>query len=377
VCMRFQCLQDNLKKGLHVAGRIPHKSTNLPILQNILLRATDKGVIECISNNLEMGVRSTIRGKVEKEGAYTFDARLLTEYVNLLPNEKVDLELKEDVLEVRCANYYTKIRGVPAAEFPPLPNTDKINPLTCGAIQFRDALEQVLFTISPHESRQEISGASLSYEVKDKILTLVGTDSYRLGERKILTHSGPENDFSTIIPLRTLQELLRILYTFENEDERLTLYIQEGQILFTLDTIEIISRLVDGVYPEYRQIIPQNTTTTAIVATATLSRLVKSASLFSKAGVCDVVFTSNTAQQQLTLSASSTQFGENAVTLEGDIQGPDITTTLNHRYVIEGLNALHAGKVMLKIADSTTPCIFEPADTPKQPYLYLVMPIRR
>jgi len=375
--MKFQCLQDNLKKGLQAVGRVPHKSSNLPILQNILLNATEKGVIECVGNNLEMGVRTTIRGKVEKEGSYTFEARLLTEYVNLLPNERVDVELRDETLEVECANYHTKIHGVPATEFPPLPQAEKKNPLTCSALQFREALEQVLFTVSSHESRQEISGVYLNYIPSEKVLILVGTDSYRLGERKVVVYNGPKNELTTIIPLRTLQELMRILQSVEGEDERIVLYVQEGQILFTLDTIEIVSRLIEGSYPEYRQIIPQNISTTSIVSTSAMLRLVKSTSLFSKAGVFDIVFAFDVEKQQITLTASSAQFGENAVTLEGEIKGKSITTTLNHRYVSEGLQALQSDRVSIKISDSNMPCIFEPADDPKKPYLYLVMPIRR
>lgn len=206
--MKLICLQNNLKHGLFVAGHIAGKNINLPILSNILIK-TEEGKIQIIATNLEMGIISAIRGKIEKEGCFTVNSKIISDYVGLLPNKKVSIEKKENSLIINCENYKTKINGQSAEEFPLIPEVDKKNFYSANISEFKEALSQAVFAVSTSESRIELSGVLFCFE--NSALTMAATDSYRLAEKKISIKSNGEESKKIIVPAKTLQELLRIL----------------------------------------------------------------------------------------------------------------------------------------------------------------------
>jgi DNA polymerase-3 subunit beta len=374
--MRLISLQENLKKGLNIVGHVTTKNINLPILNNILIRA-EKGNIELISTNLEIGVVYQLRGKIEQDGEFTVDSKLVTEYVNLLSGgEKVKIEQKESELKIECGNYKTKIKGESAKEFPLIPVIPKNDYYSCRAEELKKALNSVIFSVSTSENRIELSGVLFVFN-KNK-LSLVATDSYRLAEKEIgVAGFGTAEEHRIIVPARTTQELLRILSNFDKldstEEGEIRIYLTENQVLFTLDSVSLISRLINGHYPDYKQIIPTKSQTSVLVERGELTRAIKAAALFSKTGINDVTlhFTKN----KITVSAFSGASGESQTEVAAEIVGVDNEIIINFRYLIDGLNNIESDMVKIEILNSNSPCLLKPE--PDDNYLYIVMPIKQ
>jgi len=375
--MHFISLQENLKRGLNIVGHITSKNINLPILNNILIRVED-GNIDFISTNLEIGITHQVRGKIEDNGEFTVDSKLINDYVSLLSgNEKVKIEEKEGILKIECGNYKTKIKGESAKEFPLIPSISKESYYSCSVNDFKEGLNSVVFAVSNSDNRLELTGVLFSF-IGDK-LTVAATDSYRLAEREIeVKGENIKDEQRVIIPARTVQEVLRILNNleFSNEVENkdvLKIYLSEGQILFTVDSVELISRVINGHYPDYKQIIPNKSQTEILVERTELIRAVKAAALFSKTGINDItlLFSKN----KILVSAFSGASGESQIDLSAEVQGDDNEITINYRFLLDGLNNISSGKVKISVLNNSTPCVLR--SEKDEGYLYIVMPIRQ
>lgn len=374
--MRLISLQEKLKRGLNIVGHVTTKNVNLPILNNILIKA-ENGNIELISTNLEIGIIYQLRGKIEEDGQFTIDSRLITEYVNLLSGgEKVKMEEKDGELRVECGKYKTKIKGESAKEFPLIPVIPKKNFYSCGSEELREALNSVIFAASTSENRVELTGIFMAFN-KNR-LNLAATDSYRLAEKEIsLVSSGEGEEQKIIVPTKTAQELLRILNNFDGTDlegePEVKIYLTENQILFTIASVDLISRLINGHYPDYKQIIPTQSQTTVLVDRQELIRAVKASALFSKTGVNDV--TLQFSQKKIIVSAFSGLSGESQAEVGGEIQGKENEITINHRYLLDGLNNISGENIKIDVLNNNSPCVLKPEK--ENGYLYIVMPIRQ
>lgn len=379
--MKFISLQENLKQGLFTVSHIAGKNINLPILNNVLLKA-EKGNIKLIATNLEMGVVDTIRGKIENEGSFTVDSKIISDCVNLLPNKKINMELKDKNLVVDCENYKTKIKGQPAEEFPLIPEVDKEIFYGVRADEFKKALSQTIFSVSLNESRLELSGVLfvLNSGAKAGGLTMAATDSYRLAEKKLKIKTNSEEEKKIIIPAKTLQELIRILSgakDFENteKDDEIKFYVSENQILFTYGSTELVSRLIEGQYPDYEQIIPANAKTKIKIDRAEFARAVKVAAIFSKTGINDINLDFPASKNKVVISSVSGQTGENITELDAKINGSDNGMVINCRYLLDGLNNIDGEEIDIEITDNNTPCVLKP--NKDENYLYIIMPIKQ
>lgn len=375
--MKFISLQENLKRGLTIVGHATTKNINLPILNNILIRA-EGGNIELISTNLEIGVRHQLRGKIETEGEFTVDSKLITEYVSLLTSsETVKLEEKEGELKVESGNYKTKIKGESAKEFPLIPTLESENNFYCDLNEMKKALASVIFAVSNSENRAELTGVLFSF--KEKKLSLAATDSYRLAEREIVLKSGTGSDEQKIIvPAKTVQELLRILNNFDNHQEiesanEIIISFSENQILFKFDSVSLISRLINGRYPDYQQIIPSKSQTQAAVDKNELTRAIKAVSLFSKTGINDITLLF--LKGKVSVSAFSGASGESQADILAEVDGVDNEITINYRYLLDGLNNIDGSQALIKVLNNNTPCLIRSKE--KEDYLYIVMPIKQ
>lgn len=374
--MQFISLQENLKRGLSITGHVTTKNINLPILNNILIKA-EKGNIEFVSTNLEIGITHQVRGKIETEGSFTVDSKLIGEYVNLLSSgEKVKIEAKENELKIECGSYKTKIKGESSKDFPLIPTIPRNGYYSCKSGELKKALNSVVFAVSSSENRVELTGVLFSFN-KNK-LSLASTDSYRLAERELdVKVSDIEGEQKIIVPAKTVQELLRVLSNLEGtelgEEQEVKFYLAENQILFTVDSVELISRLINGHYPDYKQIIPAKSQTDVIVERTELIRAVKAAALFSKTGINDITLLFF--KEKIIVSAFSGTSGESQIELEADVKGGDNEVTINYRYLLDGLNNIEGDMVRLGVLNNATPCVLKPEKDDK--YLYIVMPIRQ
>lgn len=370
-------LQENLKQGLALVGHVSGKNINLPILNNVLVKA-EEGKIRLIATNLEIGVISTVRGKIEREGVFTVSSKIISDCINLLPNKKIGLEQKGGDLLVDCENYQAKVRGQSAEEFPLIPEVDRKYYFSAEAEEVKKAVSQVIFATAISETRLELSGVLFVFSGNN--LTIAATDSYRLAEKKIKIKSNNEEEKKIIVPAKTLQELLRILSInlgdeVEEKTSEIKFYISENQILFTYGSTELVSRLIEGQYPDYQQIIPTASKTKISIDRQELIRAVKMASLFSKAGINDVNLDFPTGKNQVVISSVSGQTGENITNLEAKVLGDDNSIVVNYRYLLEGLSNIEKETVKIEVIDSNTPCIIKPDQD--ESYLYIIMPIKQ
>lgn len=383
--MKFSCTQENLHQGLSVVSHIANKNVNLPILGNVLIKCDDK-VLRFTTTNLEIAVSSVVRGKIESVGEFTVPSRLVADYVGLLPKERVDVTLEGNALSIACGSFNTKAHGIVASEFPLIPKVDKKHRFNVKVADLKKSVSQVLFAAATNESRPEISGVLFKFVPSENgtDLILAATDSYRLAERVLTVKSEDgqlHEPITVIVPSRTVSELIRIIgITKEslNSPETLEVALGESQIMFTYDNTELISRTIEGKYPDYRQLIPDRFETEIIVSKDELMRAVKTTSLFSRSGLNDVHFEFNDGKG-VRLSATNAQTGEHSVDLDGAVKGKSNKITLNFKYLLDGVGNIESDFVAMQVNDAISPCLVRPykQNAVTNEYLYIVMPIRQ
>lgn len=378
--MKFSCTKENLYQGLAITSHLGSKAVNLPILNNALLKADSFG-LKLTTTTIDLTVTCLVRGKVDQQGEYTVPAKLFYDYVNLLPSERVDIDLLDRALSVVSGSSKTKIVGIPANEFPFIPQVTGGVKFMVPSAQLDAALGQVLFAVATNESRPDITGVYMKFSTVDgvKTLTLAATDSYRLAERVIPVAEGPDDDRHVIMLQRALAEL-RVIFSVLRDSvdapENVEIELTDSQVAFRYGNVELISRTIEGRYPDYKQIIPKSANTEIVVSRQALIQSVKRASLFSKIGLFDIRLEIQPDTKSVILSANDAERGENMVALEGEVIGPTNAIVLNHRYLLDGLNAVQTEKIALRVIDGASPCMAVPhgsADT----YLYIIMPIRQ
>lgn len=359
----------------HVTG----KNVNLPILGNVLLK-TESGSLKLSATNLEMAINATVRGKVEVEGEYSVPAKLFLDYVSLLPTGKVELVLTEEGFEVRAGEQETVLKGMPASEFPLLPKLAREAGYELQAEPLRRALSQVVFAVSASQSRPELSGVSCYFgnQYGDRQAAFAATDSYRLAER-LVPFTGATKESRHIVPARAFIEVSRILGSYKDElgaPEQATFHFTDNQFVMTFGNVELISRLIEGSFPDYRQIIPTAYRTEAVMPRAELQKAVRAASLFSRQGLFDVNVMLDPGTGLCTVQSADQGTGKTKTSLKADIKGIANEVTLNYRYLGDGLSAMSTDKVRIKQIDGANALLLVPEGA-SEPYQYVIMPIRK
>lgn len=377
--MKFACTQENLIQGLNMAGHVAGKNANLPVLGNILLK-TEAGSLKLSATNLEMAVNCTVRGKVEADGEYSVPAKLFMDYVSLLSAGKVELVLTEEGLEVKSGEQETVLKGIPANEFPLLPKLAKDHGYSLPSNDLKRALSQIVFAVSSSQSRPELTGVACFFnpEGAEHKATFVATDSYRLAER-VLPCTGSGSAMRFIVPARALVEAMRILGAYKDElgvPENVTLNFTENQLVVSFGNVELISRLIEGSFPDYKQIIPQQFKTEAVVNRSELQKAVRAASLFSRQGLFDVHLSLDPDKSACIVESADQGVGKTKTTIKGTVTGIANSVTLNFRYLGEGLASMSGESVRIRQIDSMNPLLLMPEGT-SEAYQYIVMPIRQ
>lgn len=377
--MKLSCTKENLHQGLNVVSHLSAKSANLPILNNVLLRA-DVGGLRLTATNLDLTVTAQVRGKVDQPGEYTLPARLFSDYVSLLPDERIDLDLLDASLALVCGASKTKMNGMPSGDFPLVPQISGGTKFMIPVAALETALSRTLFAVATSEARQVLTGVFLNFVGETKSLTVAATDSYRLGECVVNLKGEVMGERRVIIPARTMAELRRIIGVLKDSaemPEELEVELTDNQVAFRYGSAELLSRTLDGVYPPYKEIIPKQTKTEITVNKTAFIQAVKRTSLFSKAGLFDVRLEVKSGGKELQLSATDVGRGENLVVMDADVVGDDNAVTLNYRYLLDGVSAMNSEKVTIKLIDAVNPCVVVPAEDGGQAYVYIVMPIRQ
>lgn len=365
--MRITCTKENLKKILNLASKISSSGATLPILNNLLLK-TEAGQLYVYSTNLEIAIKTWTGGQIEETGAITVPARTLAEFINNTNEEKILLETKTNDLYIKTDKTETLIKGLPAEDFPLIPEIKPKSTSEISGGELAESLGQVAFATAFSETQPELSGVLFSFE--GKTLRLAATDRYRLAEKTLSLTAAVEGEQKVIIPNRAVGELQRIL---SDNPKNTEIIISDNQILFRTAGAELISRLIEAQYPDYQQIIPKSFLTTMEVSSKELSAALKVSGLFAQdnnnVGL-EIRQESNT----LVLKSISQSAGSNTSEIVGKVEGQDNSIIFNYRYILECLNHIKQDKVVLKIINSSSPALIEPVES--MGYRYLVMPIK-
>jgi len=367
--MKLICTQENLIKVLNIAEKIVGRNINLPILNNILLE-TDDGQLKISSTNLEIGLNYWMRGKIEKEGSLSVPAKIITNFVMNLPKKNIELEAKDNTLNLKCENYKAKIKGISAKEFPIIPKIEEEPSIILQSKEFKNAISQVISTTAVSETRPEITGIFIKTEI-DK-LTLVATDSYRLAEKKIQLKNPVEKSISVIVPKTTMNELI---YIIGESQEPLKIAFSQNQILFNYSNVNLISRLIDGQYPDYQQIIPKSFKIKASVKTDELKNAVKIAGFFTNIQVNSIKLKFDPLNSKVEISAEAGEIGTSDSQIKAKIEGESIEIVFNYKYILDALNNILSNQVVLEMNDSSSPVLLKPEDD--ENYFYIIMPIKK
>jgi len=297
--------------------------------------------------------------------------------------------LVNDSLQIQTEKQETKIKGSKADEFPLIPQVEKKAAYVFKAADLLKAFSQIVFAVSASETRPEISGIYFNFGEEE--LTLAATDSYRLAEKKIKLKEKNNQVKEVIIPAKTIQELYRILSGIveakedsgEEEVKNIEIYFEDNQVLFVFANVELVSRIIEGQYPNYQQIIPAEYKTKAIIDIKELIKAAKTASLFSRTGIYDINV--ELENDKVIVSSTNNQLGENKSNLESKIEGDDNKIIVNFRYLIDGLQNMDTTAVIFEMTDAANPCVLRPAESlpegeapiASEDYTYIIMPIKQ
>ncbi|PKL72078.1 DNA polymerase III subunit beta [Candidatus Kuenenbacteria bacterium HGW-Kuenenbacteria-1] len=370
--MKFTCLQENLNKGLFLVSHIALKNSYLPILNNVLIQIKNN-TIELITSNLEIGIKCQIRGKTKEEGKFIIPCQFLVNYIALLPKQPIEIEIKNSKMFLECDNQKMQINKIAFAEFPTLPELKNKIQYNLKIIDFKKALEQIISAITFNELRPEISGALLNFNSQPNWLTIAGTDSFQIAEKKI---SFQENSADLIkqiiIPFKTCQELLRILP--EEENEIIKICIDTNQICFSFQNIELISRTIEGKFPDYPQIIPKEYKTKVLLDVGELIKGIKRQSLFIPNKKREISLKFSSVDQEIIIFSNSV-IGESISKIKGDIKGEDNEIVLDYKYLLNGVQSLKSDKVILEIFNKKQPLILKSPMEEKNLF-YFIFPLK-
>ena len=369
--MKLSVMQENLARGLQVVSRAVSARSTLPVLNNVLLRTEDGG-LKLTATNLEIGMTYWVPGKIDTDGAMTVPARLLADIVAGLPaNERVDLELQaKETLHIKAGRFETHIKGIDAEEFPAIPTGGERPTTRIPQNVLREALGDVTFAAASDEARPILTGVLAKFE-GDK-LTLAAADNYRIAV-KTLTMLDPVEETSVVVPARSLQELSRIL-SDTSDPVDIVLSHSRNQILFHIEGIDLISRLIDGQFPNYQQVLPKGFTTKAIVDREQLLKAVHLASLivFSSANIVKLQV-GKEAEMGLQVSAAA-DIGDNKSEVEATVEGDGTTIAFNARYLIDVLTNVDADQFSIELNGPLSPGVFRPVGDGQ--YVHVVMPVK-
>ncbi len=373
--MKFSCTKQNLTKALSLVSHIATKNTQLPILQNILFTTNNDHII-VKATNLEVGIEVVIRGKVEGEGSFTVPASVLSSYVQLLSNDRVDIECDDTAMTISSGSQNTKIRGVNAGEFPLIPVVESQFDCTVNIEVLKNILPKVVVTASHDQSRVELTGVLWSFQ--DKKLTMAATDSHRLSEAIVEAQVSLSDGVAkqVVIPSQSLVELSRIIG--ESEETEVKCLFSDAQVLFVCGDVKYTSRLLEVAFPEYQQIIPNHFTTSVTVKTSDCVQSIKAASLFSKAGIHDVSFHISPKEGSVTVTSVNAQVGENVSKMTAQITGEEeLTVIFNYRYILDGLSHIGSPEVRFDFINITAPAVLRPIAVEAENYFMVIMPIKQ
>ncbi len=363
--MKIITSHKNLSKALNTAERVVSRNPSLPILNNILLR-TENGRLKLSATNLEIGINYYIGAKTEETGEIAVPARIFSDFLSNLTEEKITLTTKNNILSINTEKYKTQILGFDPKDFPIIPKIKSNSFFNIPAKVLKTGLLSVLDSVAVSETRPELSGIYI--QVTPNRFILAATDSFRLAEKIIELKQ--KEDISFILPRFTALELIKVLGDI-NED--ILIKYGDNQVVFYTEDLEIVSRLIDGNYPDYKKVIPEKYISRTLVKKEDLEKNVRLAGIFSSS-VADIKLSCN--DKNLTLTAKNSDKGDIQVTVDALLKNEPFDISLNHHYLLDGLKIIPTEHVVIEYTGQGSPLVIRPEYDNKD-LTYLIMPLRK
>lgn len=363
--MHIHILQENLSKGLSLVSRYTSNKSQLPILANVLIDAQAEGVT-LLATNLEMGIRVDIGGKTEKTGQITVPAKNLTEFISSLSVETLELKSEGEKLKISGSKSSATFSTIDAKEFPIIPTPTGKN-LDIDNQLIKQVAVEVAFSSATDESRPVLTG--VKFEKQDKNLVVTATDGFRLSRKTLLSTENFSLSTSLILPARTIMELARV-----GEEEKISMEVvsQNNQVIFTSGKTQIISRVLEGNFPDVDKIIPKEFRTQVTVDRSELLRTVRAASIFARDS--NNIIKLEIRNEKLEIRASGGQTGESESIIDAEIDGEEIQISFNYKYILDFLSSQTSERIIMKFNEATTPAVFVAEKDPS--LIHLIMPVR-
>lgn len=373
--MKVSCLQENLAKGLSIVGRAVNTRSTLPVLGNILLE-TDGGRLKLSATNLEIAITCWIGAQTEIAGSITLPARTFTDLVSTLPQDRVDLNLNEttQTVHISCGRVEANINGIDAQEFPMVPAPEENGRLRIEGYTLKQMINQVAFAAAIDDARPTLTGVSARFAGSQVVMA--ATDGFRLSVRSAHLATSVDAETEVIIPARALSEVARVI---DENTEAVYVTMPEGrnQIIFDMESIVVVSQLIDGAFPDYRPIIPKKRNTHTVLSTADFRKACRTANIFARES-------SNTARVRVEpgdefapahaiVTAISTETGDNEARIDANVDGDPIEIAFNVKYMGDVLNVIETPQVVLETTTAMEPGVIKPAGD--QDFLHVIMPM--
>ena len=370
--MKLQCTQENLNKALSNISRAVASRTTLPITQNVLLQANN-GKLQLSATNLEMAINTWIGSEISEEGETTIPARIFTDLIKSYPNDNIDLNLNNNNLLIKCGSYNSNLITQPSDEFPPIPESDSLDPtFTISPSAFSKLINSVIFSAAQDQSRPVLTGVKFS--ITNNKLTLASADGFRLSiiSFELNNIDIPEIDF--IVPSKSLLEVSRIL-PFTQDDVSVFMTKASNQVIFKMDNYQLTTTLTQGNFPDFNSLIPDSNTTSCIIPKINFKSAVRSLGVLAKdgSGIIRLEISGSEQNQNLLMSSKTDELGENSVILEVNSSGEDSKIAFNSKYLSDVLDVIDSENVILEINGDSNPGLIKPENNSN--YIHIVMPM--
>ena len=373
--MQVTCLRENLSRGLANVSRAVASRATLPVTQNVLLEG-DNGQLKLTATNTEISISTWIGAQIEDEGSITVPARMLTDFVNSLPGETVTIDFQPESAGVKVSSgkFNGDISGIPAEEFPPIPEVSGGVSVAIPADTFKGALERVVFAAATDDSRPVLTGVKI--ELKEKSFIVAAADGFRLAVETGELTEAIDGEIGIIVPAKTLAEVERLLGDGSSTIS-LSTDSNDRSAKFRLDSSEIVTSLVQGKFPDYEKLIPTSWSTRASIDLSQMSQATRAASIFARdgSGIIRIMINPGEADAAgaVKVIARAEEVGANENEVEASVEGDETKIAFNSKFLSDVLNVIEGDDVKLETTTPSSPGVFR---SPKhENYTHVVMPM--
>lgn len=371
--MKFSCNQDTFSKYLNIVSRVVTTKPGLPILSNVLFES-DKGKLIMKTTDLELSISTWIGADIQEDGKITVPAKQLSEFVNSIPEEKVDVEVKKQSFDISTSNNTASFNTMPSDDFPTIPEVGAQKySVRIKKTDIVEAVNRVAFAAANDDIKPVLTGVKV--EVEDSDVSFVATDGLRLSRQTVKIEKGSGKK-SFLVPVRAFLELTYIISELDTDEEWVNIYLLEdkNQVLFRLSDVDLVSRLIDGEFPEYKQIIPTGFETRCVIKRDDFLNSLKVVNIIARSVLGNkMILNIDTKSEKISLSATQSDLGKNESTFDGQIEGKDIKIAFSARLLADILNHLNAEDIIFECSEAVKPGVFK-IEGDKE-FVHLVMPM--